>query len=145
MTRRIHATFTFVASMVVACTVAWGFVLVGSPATMRLERFDARRLQDLQTIAREIHSMVVNPNMKETLKEPLPKTLEEAATRARNERLNPLDPETGVPYRYAVKNETTFELCATFSRPRNADSRVFWNHPAGEHCFTIMIFDPPPF
>ena len=145
MTPRIHAAIALVASVVVAFAVARGFVLVGSPATRRLERFDERRLQDLQTIAREIQSMVVNPNKKETLKEPLPKTLEEAAKRARNERVNPRDPETGEPYRYTVKNETTYELCATFARPRDWDSRVFWNHPAGAHCFTINVLDPPPF
>ena len=145
MTPRIHAAFAIVASVVVAFAVAWAFVLVGSPATRRLERFDERRLQDLQTIAREIQSMVEDPNDKGTLKEALPKTLEEAAKRARDERVNPRDPETGEPYVYTVKNETTYELCATFARPRDWDSRVFWNHPAGAHCFTINVLDPPPF
>ena len=76
---------------------------------------------------------------------PEAKTLEEAANRSRNERVNPRDPETGEPYRYTVKNETTYELCATFARPRDWDSRVFWNHRAGAHCFTINVLDPPPF
>jgi hypothetical protein len=106
---------------------------------------DDRRLQDLQTIAREIQLMVVNPNKRGTLKEPLPKTLAEAAQRARNERVNPHDPETAEPYRYVLIDEATYELCATFAKPRDWDSRVFWNHPAGAHCFTINALDPPPF
>ncbi len=114
MTLRIHAAFALAASIVVAFAVAWGFFLVGSPATRRLERFDERRLQDLQTIAREIQSMVENENKKGTLKGPLPKTLEEAAQRARDQRLNSRDPETNEPYRFRIKNETTYELCATF-------------------------------
>jgi len=145
MTGRIHAAFAVAATTVVGLAVAWGFVLVGSPSTRRLERFDEQRLQDLQTIAREIQLMVEDPNEKGTLKEALPKTLEEAATRARDERVNPRDPETGEPYAYTVKSETTYELCATFARPRDWDSRVFWNHPAGAHCFTINVLDPPPF
>lgn len=145
MTLRIHAVFAVVASLVVGFVVAWGFVLVGSPTTRRLDRFDERRLQDLQTIAREIQSMVENPNKKGTLKEPLPKTLEEAAQRARDEKLNPRDPETGAPYVYRIKNETTYELCATFARKRDSDSRVFWNHATGTHCFTINVLDPPRF
>jgi hypothetical protein len=145
MSPRVHAAFAIVASVVVASAVAWGFVLVGSPATRRLERFDEQRLQDLQTIAREIQSMVVDPNKKGKLKEAIPKSLEEAAQRARDEKVNPRDPETGGPYTYTVKNETTYELCATFARPRDWDSRVFWNHPAGAHCFTINVLDPPPF
>ena len=143
MTLRIHAAFGAVASLVVAATVAWGFVLVGSPTTRRLERFDERRLQDLQIIVREIQSIVEDPNKKGTLKEQLPKTLEEAAQMARYEKLNPHDPETGATYVYRVKNETTYELCATFSQKRDSDVRVFWNHAAGTHCFTINVLDPP--
>jgi hypothetical protein len=145
MTFRIHVIFAVVASFVVAFAVAWRFSLVGSPAARRLERFDERRLQDLRTIAREIQSMVENRNKRGTLKEPLPRTLEEAAQRARDERLNPRDPETNEPYRYRIKDETTFELCATFARARDNDARVFWNHPAGTHCFTVNVLDPPPF
>jgi len=145
MTLRIHVAFAVAASVVVAFAVGWGFFLVGSPATRRLERFDERRLQDLQTIAREIQSMVENPNKKGTLKESLPRTLEDAARRARDERLNPRDPETGDPYVYRIKNESTYELCATFARKRDSDSGVFWNHPAGTHCFTINVLDRPPF
>jgi hypothetical protein len=145
MTRRTHAGFAVVASVVVAFAIGWGFVLVGSPANRRLEHFDERRLQDLQTIAREIQSMVEDRNNKGTLKEPLPKTLEEAAKRARDERLNPRDPATNEPYRFRIKDATTYELCATFGRARDSDASVFWNHPAGTHCFTINVLDPPPF
>lgn len=145
MTPRIHAAFAVFASVVVAFAVAWGFVLVGSPATRRLERFDEQRLADLRTIAREIQGMVEDPNEKGTLKGALPKTLAEAATKARSERVHLRDPETGEPYAYTVKNETTLELCATFARSRDSDWDVFWNHPAGRHCFTINVLDPPPY
>ncbi len=144
MTPRTHVAFGIFASITVFAAVAWGFFLVGSPTTRREERFDERRLQDLQAIAREIRFMVVDPNEEGTLKEALPKTLEEAAERARNERVNLRDPETAEPFTYAVKGESTFELCATFTRPRESDRAVFWNHPAGQHCFTINVLDPPP-
>jgi hypothetical protein len=145
MTLKVHAAFAIVGSIVVAFAVVWGFYLAGSPATRRLEHFDEHRLQDLQTVAREIQSMVENPNKKGTLKAPLPKTLEEAAQRARDQRLNPRDPETNEPYVFRVKNETTYELCATFALPRDSDAGVFWNHPAGAQCFMINVLDPPPF
>jgi len=145
MTVRTHAVFGFTASIVVTFAIVWGFILAGSPATRRLERLDEQRLQDLQTIASEIQSMVVNPDKKGELKAPLPKTLDEAAQRARAARLNPRDPETGEPYRYTVKSETTYELCGTFAKRRDADFHVFWNHPAGAHCFTINVLDPPPY
>jgi len=145
MSWRFHAAFAVVASIVVAMVVGWGFVLVGSPGTRRMERFDEDRLRDLQAIAREIQDLVAESDGgKNTLKEPLPKTLEELARRARGQRVELSDPETGEPYGYNVKGESTFEVCAEFMQPRDADYSVFWNHPAGQHCFTIDVLDPPP-
>jgi len=142
---RTHAAFGVAASVAVAFAIVWGFVLAGSPSSRRRERLDEQRLRDLQTIASEIQSLVVHQDGKTELKEPLPRTLEEAVKIARGERLNPRDPETGEFYRYTVKYETTFELCARFTTTRESDFRVFWNHPAGEHCFTIDVLDPPPY
>ena len=146
MTPRIHIVFGGVSTLVVAAPIAWGFVLAGTPAARREERFDEQRVRDLKTIAREIQRIVIDENNAEqnVLKEPLPKTLAEAARRARNEKLNTRDPETGEPYRYTLTGETTYELCATFSRALDRDSSVFWNHPAGEQCFTVDVLDPPP-
>ena len=143
MTPRIHTIFSVASTLVVAIAVVWGFVLVGSPGTTRLQRLDQRRLDDLQTIFREIQSLCHDEDIKDRLKRPLPESLEQLATLARDERINLLDPETGQRYRYTVKSETTYELCATFSLSRDSDSNVFWNHPAGEHCFTIDALDPP--
>lgn len=145
MTWRFHAVFAVFATALVAIAVGWGFMLVGSPGTRRLERFDEQRLQDLQAIAREVHALVVGADKSPTLKGPLPKTFQEVVERARTERIKRNDPETGEPYGYVVKNETTFELCATFTQVRDSDHSVFWNHPAGAHCFTIDVLDPPPF
>jgi hypothetical protein len=150
MNSRFHTLSAIIATVAVAAAIAWGFVLVGSPGGRRLERVDEERLSDLQTIVREIHSLVIDPmatteKEKTTLKTTLPKTLEELAAAARDEKINLADPETGEPYTYTIKDKTTFELCATFSRPRNENRSVFWNHPAGRHCFTINVLDPPPY
>lgn len=144
MTARVHLAFGAGASLVVAFAIVWGFVLAGSPAARRLERLDERRLDDLQSIQREIQYMVVSNDKEGELKEPLPRSLDEAVERARGSRLNPRDPETDEPYGYTVINETTYKLCAKFTTRHESDYGVFWNHPAGEHCFTINVLDPPP-
>jgi len=150
MSARTHLAFAGVASLVVGFAVAWGFVLAGSPAARRIQLLDDRRLQDLQTIARAIESESVESSAtgtadsKKKLQHPLPKTLEEADKGARLEKLSIHDPETGEPYGYTMVNSTTFTLCANFSQARDAEYRVFWNHPAGRHCFTIDVLDPPP-
>ncbi len=143
MTIRIHSLFSIASSLVVVVTVVWGAVLVGSPGTARLHRFDGQRLRDLQTIFREVQSLCHDPDIKNELKRPLPQTLEELAALARSERINLTDPDTGERYVYRLKNETKYELCATFSLARDSDVDVFWNHPSGRHCFTIDALDAP--
>jgi hypothetical protein len=142
MSSRFHTLFVSGMSVVVIATIAWGFYLVGSPEYRRLQRVDERRLDELKTIANEIRS-IVKPNHEKELREPVPATLEEAAKRARHIKIALRDPESGEPYRYVVKSETTFEICAKFALPRNSDLEVFWNHPAGQHCFTVDLLNPP--
>ena len=48
MTNRIHLVFSVASSLVVIVAVVWGVVLVGSPGTARLQRFDHQRLEDLE-------------------------------------------------------------------------------------------------
>lgn len=143
MTTKIHTVFSISASIVVVVTVVWGAVLVGSPRTARLQRLDARRLGELQTIFREVQSLCHDPDIKDELKRELPRTLDELATQARSSKINVTDPETGERYEYRVIDETTYEVCATFSLERDSDTQVFWNHSAGRHCFTVNALDPP--
>ena len=143
MTSRIHILFSVASSIVVVVAIVWGVFVVGSPGKARVQRFDQQRLEDLQTIFREIQSLCQDPDIKKELKRALPKTLDQLATLARTERINLTDPETGERYVYTVKDETTYELCATFSLERESDMEVFWNHPSGNHCFTINALDPP--
>ena len=135
--------FSVVASMVVVGAVVWGAVLVGSPETARLQRFDLQRLRDLQTISREVQSLCQDPDIKDELKRVLPDSLDELAALARSQRISLTDPETGQHYVYTVKDGTTYELCATFSLERDSDVDVFWNHASGRYCFTVDALDPP--
>ena len=143
MTARIHMIFSVAMSTVVVATVVWGAVLVGSPGSARLQRFDQQRLDDLQTVFREVQSLCRDPDIKDELKRALPKSLDELAALARSEKITLTDPESGQRYDYTVKDATTYELCATFSLERDSDVEVFWNHPAGRHCFTVDALDPP--
>ncbi len=143
MTTRIHMVFSVASSVVVVVAVVWGAALVGSPGTTRIQRFDQQRLEDLQTIFREIQSLCQDPDIKDELKRALPETLDDLAALARAERVNATDPETWQRYVYMVKDSTTYELCATFSLERDSDVEVFWNHPPGKHCFTVNALDPP--
>lgn len=112
MTKRVHTVFSVASALVVVATVVWGAVLVGSPGTARLQRFDGQRLRDLRTISCEIQSLCHDPDIKDELRRPLPVSLEELVMLARFERIQLSDPETGQPYGYTVKSNTTYEVCA---------------------------------
>jgi len=143
MTPAVHRSFALLATVVVVASVAWGFMIVGSPDLRRAQRLDERRLDALQAIQQEIQELVRDPDDRTRLRRPLPQTLVELVTRARHRKLEPVDPVTGELFTYRVLSETTYELCATFTHARDADWDVFWNHPPGRQCFTIDALDPP--
>ena len=143
MTTRTHRIIGFVAVLVTMGVLTWGFLIVGSPDTRRLERMDERRVEDLQQITREIQRMVYDAEAPGVLERALPKDLEEVKRQAKFWKISLVDPETGEAYGYAVKTDTTYEFCATFALARDKSTDVFWNHPAGRHCFVVDALDAP--
>ena len=134
----LHRSFLILSSVITAALVLYGIVLVGSPTQSRVERFDEQRVNDLRSIQSEIYNQVYGsiPQKPEekVLPKPLPKTLEEVAKNATYQKLRLTDPVTEESYTYRPR-VTTFELCATFSLSRDQSIDIFWNHPAGLHCF----------
>jgi hypothetical protein len=143
VTRGTHRLLGLAAALVTVGVLAWGFVLVGSPDTRRLVRLDERRVEDLQRISQEIQRMVHDVRKPDVLERPLPRDLAEVKRQARYWDISLVDPETGEPYRYTVTSDKTYELCATFALSREKRTEVFWNHPAGPHCFVIDALDAP--
>ena len=76
----------------VLASIIGGFFIIGSPFTLRMKRFDERRVNDLQNIQYQIVNFYqrkgVLPNSLDELKDPL-------------SGFNiPLDPDTNAPYEY---------------------------------------------
>lgn len=137
--------------------IGWGFSVMGSPQTQRLQRIDQIKVQHLQ----QIQSQVIYYYQQ---KSKLPMTLSELNDPISSFML-PKDPETGQDYKYEVLvdiNRVTsldFKLCAVFNQPstnRNLkhgegmsiaypmgfDRRnENWQHGTGEVCFERKI-DP---
>ena len=117
----------------VAVAVVAGLVALGSPATQRLERLDARRAQDLDAISRAIDRY-------EATHERLPATLDELR-QASDVQVAITDPVTREPYGYQAGEGTAYELCATFERAtverEFRRGRPFSRHEAGRHCFPL--------
>lgn len=148
MTARFHQAFGIVALAIVGIAFAWGIWIVGSPLTGRAQRFDERRLAHLRTIQNEIMNQVYEggPRMPEIQpSKPLPTSLEEVVTNAKFERAEIVDPETGEPYEYTIQSAVRYRLCATFTFERREQYDVFWDHPAGRHCYDFDVTKPDGF
>ena len=132
-------------------TVVYGFVVMGSPMTIRKLRFDERRISDLSSLQNQI---VFNFWQQ---KGRLPKTLEELYDPISG--ITPVtDPETFEPYEYSNDGKLTFTVCANFALPSSTGAKgapaipnpVFltkysefggqdWVHGQGRSCFERTI------
>jgi len=138
----------WILSFVVLASIIGGFFIIGMPAEQRQRRFDEQRIMDLQ----EVQYRIINYWSQ---KEELPPNLN-AMEDSLSGFVVPLDPGSNLAYEYAIIDELSFELCATFktstehfdSTSQNSKysspyppSQQRWKHEAERTCFTRTI-DP---
>jgi Domain of unknown function (DUF5671) len=143
----LHRWFGWSTSAFVAASLIGGLFVVGWPATERLRRFDAQRAGDIKIISEEVFNTTVgsawrNPATPLTMKQPLPRSLDEVLAVARQRRPRITDPKTGTAYEYQVLGESTFRVCAAFEQARDEAGDLAWNHPAGRHCYDFDALNP---
>ena len=144
-------------SFAVLASIVGGFFIMGSPFTLRMKRFDERRVSDLQNIQYQIVNFYQRkgslPNNLDELKDPI------AGFNI------PIDPESGASYSYEKVSDLptgqaglSFKLCADFSlgsdtqidskgatRPTpiflgdNFSINENWQHEKGAVCFDRKI------
>ncbi len=147
--RSLFQKFFYGVSAVIIFGIALGFYAGGSPTTERKRGFDVQRARDLSEL-----SSCINSYAKEYGR--LPKTLNDLEISRFSYCAFKKDPQSKKPYIYRIvkqvnnsagKKEATFELCANFSLPSNAqiDNRKgsfyyayndekWYNHKAGLDC-----------
>lgn len=144
--RGVRKGFLIGAALIVLASIVYGFVVMGSPSTIRRMRFDERRVSDLSTIQWQVVNFWQQKGR-------IPKTLAELEDPISGFKA-PIDPTTGAAYEYAAKGGTAFELCAVFSAasvandavkglraPYPMDGNDSWTHKDGRFCFERTI-DP---
>jgi Domain of unknown function (DUF5671) len=147
--KSMNIRLAFISAIVVG-SIAYGIMLIGSPAQQRKEILDAQRINDLASI----QSQIVYTQWEN--KGTVPDSLS-----ALNDPISgftvPTDPETKAPYEYTKLSKNSFELCATFetvASTSTAETNVpvpalypdsttneNWQHGIGNVCFTRTI-DP---
>lgn len=135
----------------VIASIIGGFFIMGSPATLRMKRFDERRVGDLQNMQYQIVNFYqrkgILPNTSDDLKDPI------------SGFVIPTDPETNNSYGYEKVSDLSFKICADFSldsgdmfdskggmsRPVPVSSEMGfpinenWQHKKGYVCFERKI------
>lgn len=137
----------FIVGAIVFASIAYGFVLAGSPAKQRDLRFDERRVSDLQSLQYSIVNFWQSRGN-------LPQSLNEIDVLGYYS--IPVDPLTKENYGYAAIGEMSFELCADFAtefipgddyyayyygyaREGITTSPKGWAHGAQRTCFENVI------
>ncbi len=121
------------AAVVVLAVLALGFHVLGPPRNQRDITADERRVQDLRSIAEQIH-----------FRQSLPASLNELRLGRK-----PEDPVTHTAYEFHAKSGTAYELCATFvTKSAESDTayprpNTFWNHSQGRQCFELDAAQMP--
>jgi hypothetical protein len=92
--------------------VIYSFMIVGSPASQRAYRIDAKRVEDLQNIQGQITNYFQQ-------KQKLPENLGELINPLDSYTVIPKDPEfqKGYTYSYKKTGDLKFSLCAHFAKP----------------------------
>jgi hypothetical protein len=143
MTSR-HLAYFIMIGGVIGVLIA-GLVVIGSPQKQRQRQFDARRVKDLQSIARAVDRYW-------TRHKELPGDLDVLGVEP-DLHVTIRDPETDDIYEYRITGESSFELCAVFTTTLSEETVThhhhqsrggIWFHPASRHCFTLEVENSAP-
>ena len=157
--KKTNTLFLIAAIVLVVAVLVTGFILLGSPSKQRSIALDARRVQDLQTLANQIneysrqHALELRASSTSSTS---PASLQDIVsyTTKYGSKLVMSDPISNIPYEYRKTGERDYELCAEFatdSKDSNTRNNYYpspyggtlWEHPAGRHCFTFAINKSP--
>lgn len=126
----------FISTLVLA-VIIYIFVTKGTPGTIRAEKFDQTRQQDISRLKGSIENYYFK-NKK------LPNSVADLAEGSSSVKK---DPETNNDYVYVPGEDLNYQLCATFnlesketenSRYQNYYDQEF-KHPKGYHCFDLKV------
>jgi len=132
--------FTSVIIIFVAAVIVIGFFIIDSPGEERVQRFDERRISDLQSLEIQVFDFWQQEGQ-------LPNNLD-FITKGSLGGENLKDPETGENYEYIVEGENKFSLCAVFgssSEDKYSVPRPI-GYPVGDGVYSInggnWVYEP---
>jgi len=130
-----RALLLLLVTVAVVVAVVFGLLALGSPQDERRRKLDDVRQSDLMAVRGAVADHFDRTGA-------LPVALDALESRAPRG-FSLVDPVGAVPYQYAVLDDSTFRLCATFDYPTEGDPARFeydpWAHRAGRQCYRFRI------
>jgi hypothetical protein len=135
VTKKSRRLYAIISGLIILASIILGFIVVGSPATQRLIRYDNQKIADLQNIQWQV---INHWQTKGSLPDSL-ETISLSTERNTNE------------YTYTKTGELTFSVCTEFNKQsdNNTNKEIYsrypysnmedWSHPQGYHCFERTI------
>jgi hypothetical protein len=132
--------FVMGSGLIVVAAVVTALFVLPSPWEARKRKLDDIRVRDLNALNGAIAGYARNNEGR------LPAKLSDMqnSNTSPNLAVSLRDPVTAAGYGYSVKDEKSYELCATFEATGpdiSATYLVSWSHKAGTHCFPLKL--PP--
>ncbi len=127
-----------VSVIVILICIVWGFVVLGSPRTQRLYKYDEEKVNNLMSINNDISNYYSMNGI-------LPNSLQDLKV---NYYLPLNDSQTQKPYEYKKTGNLDYEICADFNKESVGNNPNYkyavgangtWVHPAGRYCFPQKI------
>jgi hypothetical protein len=115
------------AVVMVAASVLWGLMIIGTPEQQREKKYDEKRIADLQGIAGSIDRYF-------TRHQSLPVHLDDLKKEPGSS-IRKVDPKTAIAYTFTRRSADSYELCAEFSAESDEEIKSMWAHHAGHNCF----------
>lgn len=142
LTSSSHRVWFYASCLVIFASIIWGFIVLGSPRTQQLLKYDEQKVNDLQVMRSEIMNFYSTKGF-------LPKDLQELSSSNYYNALGYNDKQTNKSYAYEKDTDLTYKICAEFNRETTPDKNKYnytyvtsvseWSHPAGYYCFDQKV------
>jgi hypothetical protein len=143
LTSKSRIVWRAVVGVIILGSIIWGFAVLGSPATQRLNKYDEQKVSDISSIDSAVQNFY-------SVKGILPKDFTELSTQ--NYYISTtIDSQTQKPYEYKKTGDLTYSLCAVFNKDtKNKNPKAAtpmynnfgsfsWVHSSGYYCFNQTI------
>jgi Domain of unknown function (DUF5671) len=150
--KKAQMIWLLVSSFIILASIVVGFMVLGSPHTQQLVKYDEQKVVSLQNIDSGIkYFWQTNSKLPDSLNSITGCDVQSSLSNGLC-----VDQQTNKSFEYNKINDKEYEICAEFNKEAIYPAQAYisytyyggvWNHPAGHYCFkqtiNVNIQNPP--